>query len=391
MIMGLLVDSTVASLMRLPKSVAHVGRINGAESIFMKIQKSILVVVTRRIGDVLLTTPLIRSLRRAWPDAEIDILVFAGTEGVLAGNPDINQIITVAQRPKKLEHFRLLMRLWRKYDIALSTLSSDRPTLYARVAGKYCVGEVDAGKKHQWKRWVLSQFVQTEDVNTHMVLMHLKLADLLGVPRCYEVVAAWQPKHEVMVKELLHFNLDSQAYMVLHVHPMYVYKAWKREAWVELAEWINSQGMRVVLTGSNSEIEIAKGQELLGLLSNRAVDVTGKLPLAGVAYLLSKARGYVGPDTVVTHMAAALGTPSVALFGPSNPVRWGPWPKGYDKDEEPYHMVGPQHIGNVVLLQGRGDCVPCMEEGCDRHINSLSRCLQELPSRQVIDALLELR
>lgn len=347
-------------------------------------KKSILVVVTRRIGDVLLTTPLIRSLRKAWPDAKIDILVFSGTEGVLAGNPDIDQIITVVQRPKKLEHLRLLKRLWRRYDIALSTLSSDRPTLYARVAGKYCAGEVDAGNKHQWKRLLLSQSVQTDDVNTHMVLMHLKLADLLGVPRCYDVVAAWQPKHEVMVNELLSFDILSQPYVVLHVHPMYVYKAWKREAWVELAEWINSQGMRVVLTGGNSEIEIAKGQELAGLLSNNVVDVTGKLPLSGVAYLLSKARGYVGPDTVVTHMAAALGTPSVALFGPSNPIRWGPWPKNFEGNANPYVLKGVQRVRNVVLLQGEGGCVPCFEEGCERRISSLSKCLQELPATRAI-------
>jgi len=356
----------------------------------MKSQKTVLVVVTRRIGDVLLTTPLIRSLRNAWPAAKIDVLVFAGTEGVLAGNPDINQIITVAQRPKKLEHLRLLMRLWRKYDIALSTLSSDRPTLYARVAGKYCVGEVDAGKKHQWKRWVLSQSVQTDDVNTHMVLMHLKLADVLGIPRCYEVVATWQEKQVAAVNELLPFDLDAQAYVVLHVHPMYVYKAWKREAWVELAGWLNMQGMKVVLTGGNSEVEIAKGRELLGLLSSDVVDVTGKLPLSGVAYLLSKARGYVGPDTVVTHMAAALGTPSVALFGPSNPVRWGPWPKNFAKNVNPYVLKGTQRVGNVVLLQGDGDCVPCFEEGCERRISSLSNCLQELPATRAIDALCDL-
>lgn len=353
----------------------------------MESQKTILVVVTRRIGDVLLTTPLIRSLRNAWPAAKIDVLVFSGTDGVLAGNPDINQIITVAQRPKKLEHLRLLMRLWRKYDIALSTLSSDRPTLYARVAAKYCLGEVDAGKKHQWKRWVLSKSVETDDINTHMVLMHLKLADLLGVSRCYEVVATWQDKHEVAVKELLPFDMDSQAYVVLHAHPMYVYKAWKREAWVELAEWLNVQGMRVVLTGGNSEVEIAEGRELLRLLSNNVVDLTGKLPLSGVAYLLSKARGYVGPDTVVTHMAAALGTPSVALFGPSNPVRWGPWPKSFTGNVNPYVLKGTQQVCNVVLLQGEGECVPCFEEGCDRRISSLSKCLQELPATKVIHAL----
>ena len=51
----------------------------------------ILVISLRRIGDLLLTTPLIRSLRRAWPDSEIDVLVFANTAGILAGNPDINR------------------------------------------------------------------------------------------------------------------------------------------------------------------------------------------------------------------------------------------------------------------------------------------------------------
>ncbi len=59
----------------------------------------ILVVSLRRIGDLLLTTPLIRSLRRAWPDAKIDVLVFKGTDRILAGNPDINDIIAMPARP----------------------------------------------------------------------------------------------------------------------------------------------------------------------------------------------------------------------------------------------------------------------------------------------------
>ena len=57
----------------------------------MKPPRTVLVVVTRRIGDVLLATPLIRSLKHAWPDAAIDVLVFAGTQGVLAANPDIRR------------------------------------------------------------------------------------------------------------------------------------------------------------------------------------------------------------------------------------------------------------------------------------------------------------
>jgi len=356
----------------------------------VKKPSSILVVITRRIGDVLLTTPMIRSLRLAWPDARIDALVFAGTEGVLAANPDLNQVITIEQRPALLLHLRLLLRLWRSYDLALSMMPSDRPTFYAFIAGKYRVGLILEGGKHLWKKWLLSQSVQFDNINTHTVLMNLKLADLLGIPRCHDVVAAWQEEDEAAVRKVLPFDPETQAYAVLHVYPMYAYKAWRSEAWAELAEWLNSRGMRVVLTGGKSTDEAAYVRKLLGLLPRDTVDAAGKLNLAGVAYLLSKARAYIGPDTVVTHLAAASGTPTVALFGPSNPVKWGPWPKDYAEDRNPYKMRGTQRVNNVVLLQGGGDCVPCMEEGCERHIASLSDCLQDLPASSAIDELRKL-
>jgi heptosyltransferase III len=348
---------------------------------------SILVVITRRIGDVLLTTPMIRSLRLAWPDARIDALVFEGTEGVLANNPDLDRVITVQQHPTFRQHMRLLLSLWRSYDLALSMMPSDRPTFYAAIAGKHRVGLILAGSKHLWKEWLLSQSVIFDNINTHTVLMNLRLADLLGIPRCHEVVAAWNTENEASVRNMLPFDPETQDYAVLHVYPMYAYKAWRSEAWVELAEWLDSQGTRVVLTGGKSTDEIAYVRNLLGLLPQDTVDVAGKLGFAGVAFLLSKAHAYVGPDTVVTHLAAASGTPTVALFGPSNPVKWGPWPKGYGEDRNPYVMRGTQRVKNVVLLQGEGDCVPCMEEGCERHIASLSACLQNLPAIKVIDAL----
>jgi len=348
---------------------------------------SILVVVTRRIGDVLLTTPVIRSLRLAWPEARIDALVFSGTEGVFAANSDLDETITVPQRPALLEHLQLLWRLWRSYDLALSTMPSDRPTLYACISGKYRVGLIMEGGKHWWKKWLLSQSTLFDNINTHTVLMNLKLIDLLGISRCHEVVASWLADDEAAVRKVLPFDPDSQAYAVLHIYPMYAYKAWRREAWSELAVWLDSQGMRVVLTGGNSVNELDYVKGLMVTLPPGTVDAAGKLNLAAVACLLSKASVYVGPDTVVTHLAAATGVPTVALFGPSNPVKWGPWPKGYSEDKNPYVMRGTQRVNNVVLLQGEGDCVPCMEEGCDRHIASLSACLQNLPSARVIDTL----
>ncbi len=68
----------------------------------------ILIISLRRIGDLLLTTPVIRSIRRAWPEAEIDVLVFDGTAGIIAGNPDIDRILTMPQRPTAAESLRLI-------------------------------------------------------------------------------------------------------------------------------------------------------------------------------------------------------------------------------------------------------------------------------------------
>ena len=71
----------------------------------------VLVITLRRLGDVLLTTPLIRSIKRALPAATIEALVFAGTEGILSGNPDLAGVIAIPQRPDAGESFALLRRL----------------------------------------------------------------------------------------------------------------------------------------------------------------------------------------------------------------------------------------------------------------------------------------
>ncbi len=352
--------------------------------------KKILVVATRRIGDVLLTTPLIRTLRHAWPDAAIHALVFTGTEGVLAGNPDIERVLTIPPRPTVANHLRFMLHIWRRYDIAFSVMPSDRPTIYAGVAGKRSFGILASGRKHLWKKWLLTRSVEFDDVGTHTVLLHLKLADLLGLPRCHDVVAAWRPKDIMAVQNELPFDCELQDYAVLHIRPMYAYKAWRPEGWLELAAWLHQAGIRVVLTGGPSEVEISEANTLMKYLPSDTINLTGKLTLPAVAYLLSKARAYVGPDTVVTHLAAAVGTPTVALFGPSSPVKWGPWPSGYAEDRNPYTLRGTQRVKNVVLLQGEGDCVPCMEEGCDRNIKSKSDCLQRLPAAKVIAELQKL-
>src|SRR5712691_474672 len=170
------------------------GMVNpGPESVAMPAQdyRSILVVVTRRIGDVFLAGALLRSLKRAWPKARLDVLVFQGTEGVARTHPDVAEVIAAPERASLAANLALIARLWRTYDLALSTSPSDRPTLYAWAAGRRSIGIMQAGAKHAWKRWLLTETVLYESLSIHALVQNLKLADSLGIARAHEVPVAW--------------------------------------------------------------------------------------------------------------------------------------------------------------------------------------------------------
>ncbi|WP_333843199.1 glycosyltransferase family 9 protein [Pelomicrobium sp.] len=348
--------------------------------------RHVLVIVTRRIGDVLLATPLIRSLKRAWPEARVDALVFQGTEGGLAANPDIHRIHTVAERPGAVEHARFYAALLRRYDIALSVLTGDRPTLYAFAAGRWRAGLLNPRPKEAWKQRLLHRWIPFDDLETHTVRMNLRLAELLGIPPIAEVVVGWSPRDQALVQALT-LGTRPGHYAVLHPYPKFNYKKWYPAGWRQLAAWLDRQGLRIVLTGGAGAEERAYVAAVAERLPGGALNLAGRVSLAMLGPLLAGAAVYVGPDTAITHMAAAVGTPTVALFGPSNPVKWGPWPKGHPADQNPWQRIGSQRAGNVFLLQGRKHCVPCMLEGCERHVQSYSDCLQELPASRVIEAV----
>jgi heptosyltransferase-3 len=350
---------------------------------------SILLLALRRLGDVLLATPLLRSLRRAYPEATIDVMVYAGQESILEGNPDCSAVIGVEPYPGRAGYARLLRRMWRRYELAVTTQVSDRSHAYAWLFARRRVGLVPGlGWSSAWKRASCSAYAVLDDVNTHTVVQNLVLADLLGIARQYEVVP---PKGE---KET---EIEGR-YAVLHPYPKFAYKQWTPEGWLRFIAWLERRGLRVVLSGSADPEEKAYNARLA---SATVVDLTGRLRLAELSALYRKARLFVGPDTSTTHLAAACGVRTLALFGPTNPVKWGPWPAGYDPGihRSPYRRLARpwQHVGNVLLLQGvqpadLGRCLPCHQEGCARHVASFSRCLTEMalePVAAAADALLK--
>jgi len=352
----------------------------------MRAPASVLVICTRRIGDVLLATPAVRSLRRAYPGAAIDFLAFEGTQGVLAGNPDLRNVLTVPERPAASEHLRFLREIWRRYDLAVSVLAGDRPTLYAWAAGRHRVGTLETGRKSRWKRTLLHAWVPFDNLQTHTLVMNLRVVEQLGIATHATPVVSWTPEAAATAGAALP-ELDGARFAVLHVSPKFAYKRWSARGWRRLAHTLSEKGMRVVIAGGASASERQYVQALSSGMPEGVIDVAGKVDLAALACLLSRAALYVGTDTAVTHLAAALGVPTVALFGPSNPVKWGPWPRDWTAQPSPYRLRGTQFRGNVALVQGEGHCVPCLEEGCARTIESDSACLQMLRPETVIAAI----
>lgn len=349
---------------------------------------SVLLIVTRRMGDVLLTSPIVRSMRAAWPEAAIDVLVFDGTKDVLAAHPDVRRVLTVRERPGFVEHMRFLFHLFRnRYDIALSCVASDRPTLYAVVGGRWRAGFVVPGRTSGWKYWFLSRSVAFDNSDTHTVAMNLALADALNVQRRHDIVLRWSADDAARVASALSAIEGGKPYAALHVHPKFNYKMWHDEGWIGLAQWLRERGIVTVLTGGTEGEEVGFASAVAARMPAGTINLAGQLTLAQSACVIAGARVYVGPDTVTTHMAAAIGVPTVALYGPSNPVKWGPWPKDFAGTTSPWRRVGSQTMGNVMLVQGVGACVPCMREGCDQHVASFSECLRQLPVTRVTAAV----
>jgi heptosyltransferase III len=354
-----------------------------------KIPEKILVIAPQRIGDVLLTTPLIRSLHHAYRNAKIDVVVFKGTEGCISANKDIDHIIAIQQKATFREQIKTICKLFRKYDLAISTLSGDRAIFYSWIAGKSCMGFVENGYKNLWKRLVLDRYELFDNFETHTVTMNLSLLKQLDIRPIVEISASWTNEDEKAVRQLLPFAMEKKSYAVIHVYPMFSYKMWNLEGWIRLISWLHqSKGLEIVLTGGNSSAEFEYISVLRQSLPHDSINMAGKINLGGVAYLLSRASVYVGLDTSVTHMAAASGIPTIALYGPTNPVKWGPMPNHLSfSGKSPYKREGIQIVDNVLLLQGQGECVPCHEEGCDRNIRSFSKCLQDIPADDVIQAV----
>lgn len=347
---------------------------------------TILVVAMRYLGDVLLTTPLMRSLRQAYPEARIDVLVFSNTASMLEGNPDINYVIRTPNRPKFVELWQLFRQLFRQYDLAIATQAGDRPFLYTLLAAPLRVAVVPPkNTTGWWKRFFVQCWTEHDD-NVHTVLQHLKLLDLINVPRCFSLVPP-QLGNTRRLEQEFPFLAEHTGFAVLHPHPQWTYKQWTAEGWIAVGLHLKGLGLKLVLSGGSAQEEVDYVANIQSRLPEDTINLAGQVSLAQLATIIAQAKLYIGPDTGITHLAAATGIPVIALYGPTNPVKWAPFPYAYQANNNPFDKIGSKQLNNIYFLQGEGGCVPCDLEGCDHHRQSRSLCLDGLSPERVKQAI----
>ena len=370
--------------------------------------KKVLFIATRQIGDVLVTTPLIRKARELWPNAEFHFLGYRGKLDMLKGNPNIAELIETSDRPGFGEYLSLFNRLFQRYDLAIVTQPSDRAYFYGLVAAFRRVGvlgghpqgltEQDKAKKSKndkqnaWKKAICLHTVDVDYFGQHVITEKLRLLEVFykNVQDLFSKPISVVPPAGEALTPVIASQLRSP-YVVVHPGPLTAYKRWPLAYWQTLVTWLTQQGWQVVLSASPAKQDLQLNQDIVSLLDEatrqNVVNAAGKLSIPQARSLIQGAHLYIGVDTSITHLAAACNIPTVALFGPTPPSNFGPWPNGFI-GKQPYQLrARTQTVGNVTILQGPGECVPCRKAGCEDRADSRSECLDLLEPNQVIEAI----
>ncbi len=342
--------------------------------------KSYLIVCCRYIGDVLITTSLVSSIKNTEPDAVIDYLVFKGTEKVLVKNPTIRKIYTIE---KGTSGIGVLFSLFKKYDVAIAANASDRNSLAAALTGKYAIGLTNGWRREWWKALILSMhYVCYDRIHAvHNVLMPLRM---LGVEPVSKVVMGYDDDDRKFVKA----NLPEDKIILMHPYSMKQFKYWTAEKWGRLASLIRGKTDCIpVFTATPAPSDIAFLDAILAHSPKETMAFHCTLPQFAAA--LETAVLYVGIDTAATHIAATMNLPVIALYGSSLTRYWGPWPNGCENPSPFSFGRGVESCGNITVIQQDWECVPCNKEWCATSKSNRPECLEQMSAEEVFQEVIK--
>ncbi len=353
--------------------------------------RRILVVKLRHQGDVLLSSPVFRTLKNHLPDVEVDALIYHDTREMLTEHPSVSEVHTIDREWKHMgligqasAELKLLSALRkRRFDMVLHLTEHPRGAWLTRLlspaisVAPRATGMSEGRDSGWWKASFTHTFPLPSTTFRHIVEQNLDALRRLGIhPTADEKKLVLIPgaAAEAKVDQLMAAHGVTARHFI-HMHPTsrWFFKTWPAEKFAELILQLGKQGDRVVLTAAPTADEREMIVAIKTHLKAPVVDLTGALSLKELAALTARARAFVGVDSAPMHIAAAMQTPTVALFGPSGEKHWGPWGVKFRV---------------VASLKPEHSCRPCGNDGCGG--SKVSDCLIELPVSQVLDALNDL-
>jgi heptosyltransferase-3 len=368
--------------------------------------KKILVIKFRHIGDVLLSVPVFRALRENFPEAHITALVNSGTEEALESSPFINEIIVFDRGIKKMnllqkytKEISILRMIRRKgFDMAVDLTGGDRAAITSFVSGAAYRLAHDTRGGFGGKKYLYTHLAVRND-NQHTVLQNLDVVRQFGIKSDNLSVDISIPESARMfAKNIVSHNRTDNVAPVVHVHPTsrWLFKCWRDEYMAEVLNWMTRKGITVIVTSAPDKREMEKAKKILSMVrtsKSSFIDLCGKINIKQLAAISEVSDLFFGVDSAPMHIAAAVGTPVVALFGPSGAFHWGPWDNESSKlsiksleFKAPYpKKSGMQTFGIHTVIQQDWKCIPCGKDGCDG--TKISRCLEEIKTEEVINIL----
>lgn len=332
--------------------------------------KSLLIIKLRYIGDVLLSTPLLRALRERFPDARLTMAVNRGTEEVIKWNPDLDEIMVV-ERDGLIGQVRLLRELrCRRFDTVIDLTDGDRSAILTRVSGAPV--RIGFNEEHRWRGAFYTTIVASPAGSVHRLERDFAALRPLGIeskasPLMLQTSAEDEHQAERLLKEVGVMHEDGHIptpLVLFHPGARYWFKSWPFERFSELADRLtNEYGCLVLIGGGAQDVEIVNA--ICSRAKSLPIALAGRATLLQFAAVLKRCALFVGNDNGAMHMAAAVGTPVVGLFGPSNPLEWGP--------------RGPK----ISVIYKGLDCRQCFHPTC---VRGEENCMRRISVDEVLDA-----